>query len=360
MNVYFIGGSPCSGKSTIAEILSKKYDLHYFKVDDFLEKYTKMGASKGYEICKKQEYMNAEEIWMREPWLQCNEEFAFYEEIFEFVMSDLEKINEKGIITEGAAYFPKLMKKLGVSRDKYLAITPTKDFQIEHYRQREWVPFVLEGCSDKEKAFSNWMNRDALFALEVQRQCNEEQYVSIINDGSSNIDEMVERVATYFGLGENIILEHLTHENYKHACEINRDDIPEEWVDTAATIMDINDYGLENNLIGHTFLARIGDKYIGLIMVGEALPWDTDPIEMKGVPFYRLMGFVVDKEYRNRGLGSVIMEKGIEQVYQEFGRRSLALGVHRENTQAGRFYERHGFRKTGVFEGDDEYYLRLI
>lgn len=158
----------------------------------------------------------------------------------------------------------------------------------------------------------------------------------------------------------NMVLEQLTHENYHHACKINRDDVPEEWVDTAATIMDINDYGLENHLIGHTFLARIDDKYIGLIMVGEALPWDTDPIEMKGSPFYRLMGFVVDKEYRNKGLGGVIMEKAIEQVYQEFGKRSLALGVHKDNTQARRFYERHGFRKMGVFEGDDEYYLRLI
>ena len=74
MNTYYIGGSPCSGKSTIAEIVSKKYDLYYFKVDDFLDKYTKMGASKGYEICKKQERMNAEEIWMREPLLQCTEE----------------------------------------------------------------------------------------------------------------------------------------------------------------------------------------------------------------------------------------------------------------------------------------------
>ena len=37
MNTYFIGGSPCSGKSTVAEILAKKYDLYYFKVDDFLD-----------------------------------------------------------------------------------------------------------------------------------------------------------------------------------------------------------------------------------------------------------------------------------------------------------------------------------
>ena len=200
-NIYYIGGSPCSGKSTVAEILAEKYDLYYFKVDDFLEEYTKMGAAKGCEICKKQEEMSPEAIWMREPQLQCEEELTFYEEVFEFVMADLKKINAKGIITEGAAYLPKLMKAKDISSDQYLTITPTAEFQIEHYKQREWVPYVLEGCSDKEKAFSNWMNRDILFAQEVQRQCSQERYVSIINDGSIEIDELVNLVVSHFGLG---------------------------------------------------------------------------------------------------------------------------------------------------------------
>lgn len=34
--IYYIGGSPCAGKSTVAEILSQKYDLYYFKVMIFL------------------------------------------------------------------------------------------------------------------------------------------------------------------------------------------------------------------------------------------------------------------------------------------------------------------------------------
>lgn len=55
----------------------------------------------------------------------------------------------------------------------------------------------------------------------------------------------------------SIILEQLTEENYKYALAINRDDIPEKWVDTAETIMEINNYGLEHGLIGHTYLARI-------------------------------------------------------------------------------------------------------
>lgn len=37
--IYCIGGSPCSGKSTVAEILAKEHNLFYFKVDDNLEKY---------------------------------------------------------------------------------------------------------------------------------------------------------------------------------------------------------------------------------------------------------------------------------------------------------------------------------
>lgn len=161
------------------------------------------------------------------------------------------------------------------------------------------------------------------------------------------------------GITMNITLEQLTEENYKYALKINRDDIPEEWVDTAQAIMEVNEYGLRNGLIGHTFLARFDEKYVGIIMIGEAIPWDTDPEEMKGKPFYRVMGFVVDKKYRGKGLGGRILEMAIELVFEEFGKRGLALGVHKDNIKAGPFYERHGFKRMGIYEGNDEYYLRM-
>ena len=175
-------------------------NIIYFKVDDFIDKYLKMGASKVYEICKKQDSLRADEIWMREPALQCQEELLYYKETFAFVLEDLMQIKEKDIITEGAAYLPELMRKLNISNNRYISITPTRDFQISHYKKREWISFVLEGCSDKEKAFSNWMERDILFAKEVQKQCIKENYVSIINDGSIEVDEYVHRIAAHFGL----------------------------------------------------------------------------------------------------------------------------------------------------------------
>ena len=59
---------------------------------------------------------------------------------------------------------------------------------------------------------------------------------------------------------EILTLAQLTHDNFRDARAINRDDIPEAWVDTADTLMEVTDYGAEHHLIGHTFIAYIGRK----------------------------------------------------------------------------------------------------
>ena len=153
-------------------------------------------------------------------------------------------------------------------------------------------------------------------------------------------------------------LEQLTHENYPQVRRIDRADIPETFVDSAETIMATTDYGYEHHLIGHTYAVKLDGAYIGLIMLGEALHWDTDPPEMALRPFYRLMGFVIDRRCRNRGLGGEVLRLAVEGVYREFGPRPIALGCHQANTAAARFYVRHGFRRTDFREGNDIYYIR--
>lgn len=85
---------------------------------------------------------------------------------------------------------------------------------------------------------------------------------------------------------------------------------------------------------------------------------ETDPEEMEGVPFYRLMGFVLDREYRGQGIGGRVLEMVIERCYEEFGVRPIVLGCHQDNHGAARFYERHGFHRTEAMEGKDVYYLK--
>ena len=199
MKGYFIGGSPCSGKSTVAQAIAERHGFIYFKADDKLEEYTTVGAKLGFPICSKQRNMTAEQIWMRSPAVQAAEERAFYHEIFPLVMLDIKKLSTP-FIAEGVAFLPELMKAYGVPFENYIFITPTREFQIEHYRTREWVPFLLQGCLNPKKAFENWMERDALFAEAVRHRCVEAEYFALLTDGAESVEKMTETVACHFKL----------------------------------------------------------------------------------------------------------------------------------------------------------------
>ena len=155
-----------------------------------------------------------------------------------------------------------------------------------------------------------------------------------------------------------INLELLTEANIDAVRAIHRENIPESWVDNADTLWELTQYGLEHNCIGHTYAVKYGDACIGVILLGEAILWETDPEEMKKEPFYRLMGFVIDSRYRNMGIGSKVLEMVIDAIYKEYGVRPIALGVHKDNHGTARFYEKHGFSKTDAIEGNDAYYIR--
>lgn len=155
-----------------------------------------------------------------------------------------------------------------------------------------------------------------------------------------------------------ITLEALSASNMGSILAIRRDDIGEAFADTAETIMELTQYGLDHHCKGHTYAIKLAGDCIGVILLGEAFAWDTDPDEMREVPFYRLMCFVMDRRYRGRGIGGHVLERAIDLIYGEFGVRPIALGVHKDNLGAERFYLRHGFRKTAVMEGDDYYWLR--
>ncbi len=197
--IYYIGGSPCSGKSTLAQIISEQYELHYFKVDDYLDEYMRRANASNKPFSSQALKRSADETWMRDPMIQNTEELKIYREIFEYIMEDLSKIEApKGIITEGAAYLPELMHEIKVNTNSYICIVPTKDFQYHHYKLRPWVPEILKACTDKEKAFDNWMERDALFAVTVKDEADKLGYRTLITDGTIGVKHMYKQVVEWF------------------------------------------------------------------------------------------------------------------------------------------------------------------
>lgn len=197
--VFILGGSPCAGKSTVAERIKTEAHAVYFKADDWVEDCIEQAAKAGKPACKAYVKMKADEIWMRTPEEQCKGEFALYREIASELFRKIRKISAPVIITEGAAFTPEVMKQ-HPEYTHYAALIPSPAFHSEQYKKREWVKYVLMNCTDKDQAFANWMERDVLFANEVQQACTAADIPCIVNDGRLSVDEMYEQVKAALGV----------------------------------------------------------------------------------------------------------------------------------------------------------------
>jgi len=199
--IYYIGGSPCSGKSTIAEVLAAEYSFDYYKLDDYLDPHMKLAALEGKPHSLVALALDFEQMWMRDPQLQADEELAIYEEMLPYALRDISEMEgDVPIIAEGAGFTPDLMAGLDVKTTRYICIVPTEVFQREMYAQRTWIGQFLAGCKDPDAAFDNWMSRDALFARDVLHQAQKYGYQSIVVDGRQSIKENCIAVANSFML----------------------------------------------------------------------------------------------------------------------------------------------------------------
>lgn len=155
-----------------------------------------------------------------------------------------------------------------------------------------------------------------------------------------------------------IRLEGINEQNRADVLHIDRSDVSEDWVDSIPDILELHQYGLEHNCIGHTYAIYENDVCVGIILMGEGFPWSCDPKEVVGIPFYRIMGFVIDKGWRSHGIGSQVLETVIARIFDEFGPRPILIGVQQDNIRAAAFYLRHGFSPTDAWDEDDHFYIR--
>ena len=145
--------------------------------------------------------MSLDQLWLRTPEKLKEEELLTYEKLFRYFINALNSLDQDTpIITEGAAFLPSLVNKIGIDKTHYVCIVPTRDFQVHHFSRRTWVNDYLSSCSDKEKAFNNWMERDVLFALSVLNQAKEIGYTTLVVDGSKNIEENFQIIIEASGL----------------------------------------------------------------------------------------------------------------------------------------------------------------
>ena len=200
-NLYWIGGAPCCGKTTIAERLAEEFDLKYYKVDNHLDRYLDIGAKKGNKLMKSLKKRDREATWLNDVDTMVEEEFGYYRYALKIIENDIRRqFRNKDVIIEGTAILPEYAKSKELEENRYICMVPTRSFQSSVFAERGWVTRYLGGTSDPAKALDNWLERDARFAQIVRDEAIDNEQNLIIVDGKQDLDQVYEVVKHMFDL----------------------------------------------------------------------------------------------------------------------------------------------------------------
>lgn len=199
-NVFWLGGSPCAGKSSIAGILKNRFNINIYRVDVEFEAHRKKFNPEQHPSLDRWENSNWDKRWMQPVDNLVQDVIKCYSEHFSLVLEDVLAFpGNKRLLVEGTALLPREVFKVLPKRGKVIWVVPTFDFQKEKYSQREWVFETLNNCREPETAFENGMRRDAEFANFVASEVKELNLEWLLVDGSKTIEENAATVAKHFG-----------------------------------------------------------------------------------------------------------------------------------------------------------------
>lgn len=200
-NVFWIGGSPCSGKSTLADRLAADIGGQVYRCDDAYLRHQELVTPERQPVFHRLSRAACDELWLRPVARQVEEAADLYREEFPLILADMAALpGGRPLIAEGAALLPELLSGLGVPLHRAIWLVPTEPFQRQRYARREWRHEVLASCTDQERAWENWMARDAGFARVVAADAAARGLRVLTVDGSRSPDETFRLVAAWFRL----------------------------------------------------------------------------------------------------------------------------------------------------------------
>lgn len=197
---FWLGGSPCAGKSSVADRLVERYDLVLYRCDDAFDRHLAQSSIQDHPTLAAIRSMTWDEIWMRPVAMQVAAEFAAYREEWVMILQDLAHMPQDcPILVEGCALLPELVAALALPHQA-LWFVPTPTFQRHHYGQREFIRYILAQCRDPQEAWQNWMERDEQFGRAVAADAAQHGFTVESVDGQRSLDELAQLAAVHFGL----------------------------------------------------------------------------------------------------------------------------------------------------------------
>jgi hypothetical protein len=195
-HVRFIGGGSGAGKSTVARRLADQFGLQLYQAEQF-PSYAARTSPDEAPLLHAFISMEMDDRWVtRSPRLMFETFHGFHGEGFHLMIEDLLALPpHPPILAEGFTLLPRLVAPLLSRPGQAVWLIPTPEFRRIAFEARGSTWDIPGKTTDPERALANLLARDAIFTEELAREVRALQQPSIEVDGSTSVEDLVQRVA---------------------------------------------------------------------------------------------------------------------------------------------------------------------
>lgn len=191
----WIGGSPCSGKTTVSDILSRRLNLPCYHSDQHFERHASMvpGTTLSEVIG-----WSFDKIFLRPVEEMLKTFIQVGHDEFPLILNDIRAGDHR--IIEGCALLPESLARLDIDPTHCVFVIPFEAFQRRAYKEREWVTPLLSRSRQPELAWENWRQRDALYSSYIREQATLFGYSVVDVDGERRLEKVADLIQTLLNL----------------------------------------------------------------------------------------------------------------------------------------------------------------
>jgi 2-phosphoglycerate kinase len=202
MNRFWLGGSSCAGKTSIARLLAAEHGLTLYSCDDHFEEHRRRADPARHPDFYRLMDMPMETLWARPVEAQAAELLRFYRDELDMVLEDLQLLSGP-VIVEGVGLLPERIAEICPDPRHALWLISTPEFRRQAYLKRgPLVRKLLSRCREPEEAFIRWMERDDRVARHLAagaRRCG----LSVLKvNGRQTVEKVAQCVAERFRLAD--------------------------------------------------------------------------------------------------------------------------------------------------------------
>lgn len=199
--VYWLGGSTCAGKSTIANILSETFGFTVYHCDEYLGKHIEKSNAEEYPNLYKATELSWNDILSMNVDEYLSWTIELFTEEYKMILADIEsQTNGKPILVEGVNLLPKLMKDVIIESNNAIWLVADETFYKNHQIKRKELFDRINECSNPEKALHNYMNFDLSFGKYIKDEAQRLDMKVMVIENDRDILENVKVIASHFNL----------------------------------------------------------------------------------------------------------------------------------------------------------------